>query len=85
MDKWKRKLGKIRYPKEWIREHPVELMNCLHEFIVLDARFDWPSDSVEALGFHPAFNIVVDGCEAPRYDFVVIRDGDDIRFELYLP
>lgn len=72
-----RKLGVIRYPKKWIDKYPIEVMNALHEFIVLDARYHWTSDSVEATGIHPMFEEVWAGCEPPRYDFNYIIQLDD--------
>ncbi len=80
MDNWSRRLGKIRYPREWIEHRPFELMNALQEFIVLDARYDYASDSVEATGLHPAFAEVGEGGTALYYDLFVAKkpDGDFI-------
>ncbi len=77
MLKWNRRYGKLRYPKEWIDDHPFELMAALHEFIPLEARFDWLSDSVELTGLHPMFDVVGEGSRAPFYSFNVAREVDE--------
>ena len=82
MDNWNRRFGKLRYPKEWIAEYPFELMAALHEFIPLEARFDWPSNSVEVTGMHPMFDVVKAGSVAPFYDFMITRELDDKGNEL---
>ena len=77
MDNWNRRYGKLRYPREWIDEHPFELMAALHEFIPLEAKFDWASNSVEVMGLHPMFNVVGEGYEAPFYDFNITIERDN--------
>ncbi len=80
--KHKHKLGRFKVSEEFIRRDWRSLLQLFANFVIVDAKWNFATRSVEYLAFSELFEEIEDGVEAPDYAIEVTKHhGDRLTFK----